>query len=361
SAGRGAYREAVETGALIAECRRRLNRLFHGVRPEHFVFTLNCSDGLNLAIKGLVDPREGGHAICTHIDHNSILRPLKAMEEYGYIQATRLPVEGSTGLVDPEDIRRAIRPDTKLIAITHASNVTGTVQPIRAIGQIAREAGIPFIVDAAQSAGHLPIDVQADGIDLLAAPGHKGLLGPLGTGFLYIRPGLEKRLRPLKEGGTGSVSEQDRQPEFMPDKFEPGSHNAIGIAGLSEGVKWVAEQTVEKLAAHDLDLIRTFLDGISDIEGLTLYGPQGVKHRTGVFSIRIEGYDPHELATVLETSYGILTRPGIHCAPLAHEALGTAATGGTVRFSFGPFVSKQDVSYATDALAQIAAAREPVG
>lgn len=361
SAGRGAYREAVETGALITECRRRLNRLFHGERPEHFVFTLNCSDGLNLAIKGLVDPCEGGHAICTHIDHNSILRPLRAMEEYGYMQTTRVPVEGSTGLVDPDRIRRAIRPDTKLVAITHASNVTGTVQPIREIGRIAKEAGIPFIVDAAQSAGHVPIDVQADGIDLLAAPGHKGLLGPLGTGFLYIRPGLEKILRPLKEGGTGSVSEQDRQPEFMPDKYEPGSHNAIGIAGLCEGVKWVAEQTVEKLAAHDLELTRTFLDGIADIEGLTLYGPQGVKHRTGVFSIRIDGYDPHELATVLETSYGILTRPGIHCAPLAHEAIGTAATGGTVRFSFGPFVSTQDVSFATDALAQIAAAREPVG
>jgi cysteine desulfurase / selenocysteine lyase len=360
SAGRGAYREAVETGALITECRRRLNRLFHGERPEHFVFTLNCSDGLNLAVKGLIDPREGGHAICTHIDHNSILRPLRAMEEYGHARVTRVPVEGSTGLVDPDEIRRAIRPDTKLIAITHASNVTGTVQPIRQIGRIAHEAGIPFIVDAAQSAGHVPIDVQADGIDLLAAPGHKGLLGPLGTGFLYIRPGLETRLRPLKEGGTGSVSEQDRQPEFMPDKYEPGSHNAIGIAGLSEGVKWMAEQTVEKLAAHDLDLVRTFLDGIRDIEGLTLYGPQGVKHRTGVFSIRMEGYDPHELATVLETSYGILTRAGIHCAPLAHEAIGTAATGGTVRFSFGPFVSKQDVSYATDALAQIASTRDAI-
>jgi cysteine desulfurase/selenocysteine lyase len=361
SAGRGAYREAVETGALITECRRRLNRLFHGERAEHFIFTLNCSDALNLAIKGLIDPRIGGHAICTHIDHNSILRPLKAMEERGDAQTTRVPVSGSTGLVDPDDIRRAIRPDTKLIAITHVSNVTGTIQPIREIGRIAREAGIPFIVDAAQSAGHVPIDVQADLIDLLAAPGHKALLGPLGTGFLYIRPGLEKILRPLKEGGTGSVSEQDRQPEFMPDKYEPGSHNAIGIAGLSEGIRWVLEQTVAELAAHDLELIGAFLDGIAEVEGLTLYGPQGVKHRTGVFSVRIDGYDPQELATVLETSFGILTRSGIHCAPLAHEALGTAATGGTVRLSFGPFVSAQDVSFAADALAQIASAREPVG
>jgi cysteine desulfurase/selenocysteine lyase len=355
SAGRGAYREAVETGALISECRRRLNRLLHGEKPEHFVFSLNCSDGLNLAIKGLIDPRRQSHAICTHIDHNSILRPLKAMEDLGWLTTSRVPIESSTGLVDPQDVRKAIRPDTKLIAITHVSNVTGTIQPIRQIGQIARDAGIPFIVDAAQSAGHVPIDVQADRIDLLAAPGHKALLGPLGTGFLYIRPGIEKILRPIKEGGTGSVSEQDRQPDFLPDKYEPGSHNAIGIAGLSEGVKWVAEQTVEKLAAHDLDLVRTFIEGISDIEGLTSYGPKGVKNRIGVFSIRLEGFDPQELSAVLETSYGILTRPGLHCAPLVHEAIGTAASGGTTRFSFGPFVTRQDVKFATDALAQIAA------
>jgi cysteine desulfurase family protein len=359
SAGRGAYQEAVETGAILTDCRRRLNRLFSGQNPDHFIFTLNCSDSLNLAIKGLIDPRDSGHAICTHIDHNSILRPLRAMEEYGWIETTRVPLESSSGLVDPDDIRKAIRPDTRLIAITHVSNVTGTIQPIRQIGQIAREAGVPFIVDAAQSAGHLPIDVQADLVDLLAAPGHKGLLGPLGTGFLYIRPGLERILRPLKEGGTGSVSELDRQPEFMPDKYESGSHNAIGIAGLNEGVRWIAEQTVEKLAAHELDLVRTFLDGI-DIEGLNCYGPPGVKHRTGVFSIRLEGYDPQELAALLETSYGTLTRAGIHCAPLAHEAIGTAASGGTTRLSFGPFVSRQDVQYATDALAQIAMSRQTV-
>lgn len=353
SAGRGAYREAVETAALIAECRRRLNRLFNGENPDHFVFTLNCSDGLNLAIKGLIDPRAGGHAICTHIDHNSILRPLRAMEEYGWIRTTRVPVEGSTGLVDPQDIRRAIRPDTKLIALTHVSNVTGTVQPIREIGRIAREAGVPFIADAAQSAGHVPVDVRADHIDLLAAPGHKSLLGPLGTGFLYIRPGLEKTLRPLKEGGTGSVSEEDRQPDFMPDRFEPGSHNAIGIAGLSAGVKWVIDQGIEKLAAHDHELTQAFLDGVSDLPGVTYYGPRGPRNRIGVFSVRVEGFDPHELSAVLESSYGILTRPGIHCAPLAHEAIGTAALGGTTRFSFGPFVTTQDVRYATDALAQI--------
>ncbi|HZL34411.1 MAG TPA: aminotransferase class V-fold PLP-dependent enzyme [Tepidisphaeraceae bacterium] len=357
SAGRGAYAEAIETGELIGECRRRLNRLFHGENPDHFVFTLNCSDALNMAIKGLIDPNKHGHAICTHIDHNSILRPMRAMEERGWIAVTRVPVETGTQLVNPDDIRKAIRADTRLIALTHVSNVTGTIQPIREIGRIAREAGIPFIVDAAQSAGHVPIDVRADCIDLLAAPGHKGLLGPLGTGFLYIRPGVEKILATTKEGGTGSASEEDRQPDFMPDKYEPGSHNAIGIIGLSEGVKWIADQTVHKLFEHDQGLVQTFLDGIADIEGLTCYGPPGIKNRVGVFSIRIEGYDPHELSNALESSFGILTRSGIHCAPLAHQAIGTAALGGTTRFSFGPFLTQQDVSFATDALAEVACAR----
>jgi cysteine desulfurase family protein len=357
SAGRGAYAEAMETGGLIADCRRRLDRLFHGQNPDHFIFTLNCSDALNLAIKGLIPLTGKSHAICTHIDHNSILRPLNRLVDQGLIEQTRVPVDSKTGLVDPDEIRRAIRPNTKLIALTHVSNVTGTIQPIREIGRLARENAIPFIVDAAQSAGHLPIDVQQDCIDLLAAPGHKALLGPLGTGFLYIRPGLEKMLRTLREGGTGSVSEDDRQPEFLPDKYEPGSHNAIGIIGLAEGVKYLAEQTVEKLAAHDLDLVRTFLEGVSNIEGLTYFGPQGVKHRVGVFTVRIDGYDPQELSAILESQFGILTRSGIHCAPLAHAAIGTLETGGATRFSFGPFLSKQDVKFATDALGEIAMSR----
>ncbi len=360
SAGRGAYHEAIESATLIGECRRRLNRLFNGENPDHFIFTLNCSDGLNLAIKGLIGPHNRGHAICSWIDHNSILRPLNALAADGWVELSRVPVDAKTGLVDPDEIRRAIRPDTKLIAITHASNVTGTIQPIREIGRIAREHGIPFLVDAAQSAGHLPIDVQADYVDLLAAPGHKALLGPLGTGILYLRPGMEKLVRTTREGGTGSVSEEDRQPDFMPDRYEPGSHNAIGIVGLGEGVQWILNEGIDKLRAHDLDLVRVFIDGVSDVDGLTYYGPQGVRNRLGVFSVRIEGYDPHELAMILETNYGILTRSGIHCAPLAHQAIGTTAYGGTTRFSFSPFLSKQDVKFATDALAEIAMSRVTV-
>jgi selenocysteine lyase/cysteine desulfurase len=282
------------------------------------------------------------------------------MEDRGECEVTRVPINPATGLVDPDDLKQAIRPNTRLIALTHASNVTGTIQPVREIGRIAREHDIPFLVDAAQSAGHIPLDVQADHIDLLAAPGHKALLGPLGTGFLYIRPGLETVLRPLREGGTGSVSENDRQPDFLPDKFEPGSHNAIGIVGLSEGVKWILDQGIEKLAAHDLDLVRVFLDGVSNVEGLTYYGPQGVRNRLGVFSVRIEGLEPYELSAILESSYGILTRPGLHCAPLAHNAINTTQFGGTTRFSFGPFLCKQDVKFVTDALAEIATTRAPV-
>jgi len=360
SAGRGAYAEAIETGGLISECRRRLKKLFHGENADHFVFTLNCSDALNLALKGLVHPGGKSHAICTHIDHNSILRPLNALVDARLIEQTRVAVDSKTGLVDPDDIRKAIRPDTKLIAITHVSNVTGTIQPIREIGRIAREHAVPFVVDAAQSAGHLPIDVQADCIDLLAAPGHKSLLGPLGTGFLYLRPGMEKIVRTLREGGTGSVSEDDRQPDFLPDKYEPGSHNAIGIIGLSEGVKYILDQSVEKLASQDLDLVRTFLEGVSNIDGLTFFGPQGVRNRIGVFTVRIDGYDPQELSAILESQFGILTRSGIHCAPLAHAAIGTLDSGGATRFSFGPFLSKQDVKYATDALSQVALSRVSV-
>jgi cysteine desulfurase / selenocysteine lyase len=359
SAGRGGYAEAMETGGLIAECRRRLNQFFHGQGPNQFIFTLNCSDALNLAIKGLIDSEKSNHAICTHIDHNSILRPLNALAKQGWVEQTRVAIDPQSGLVDPEEIAAAIRADTKLIAVTHVSNVTGTIQPIREIGKIAREHAIPFVVDAAQSAGHLPIDVQADGIDLLAAPGHKGLMGPLGTGFLYIRPGLEKRLRPLREGGTGSVSESDFQPDFMPDKFEPGSHNAIGIVGLNEGLKWIASQTIEKLVAEDRERAKVFFAGIDGIEGLTCHGPVGAADRIALFSISIEGYEPQELSAILESRFGILTRSGIHCAPLAHAALGTADRGGTTRFSFGPFITTQDVRFATEALAEIAMKAAP--
>lgn len=355
SPGRGAYAEAQESAAAMQTCRERINTLLNGESPDHVVFTLNTSDALNLGLRGLVRP--GDHVVTTWMDHNSVLRPLNALEARGEITQTRVPCDPVTGLVDPDDVRAAVKPHTRLIACVHGSNVTGTLQPIRAIGAVARDCAVPLLVDAAQTAGHVPIDVQADGIDLLAAPGHKGLLGPLGTGFLYIRPGVEKMMRTVREGGTGSRSELDVQPDFMPDRFEPGSHNAPGILGLSAGVKYILDRGVDTLWAHEQGLIAAMIDGLGqNTPGLKLYGPPGVADRCAVFSVRIEGIDdPLALAETLERDHGLLTRAGIHCAPLAHRTIGTHATGGTTRLSFGPFTTVQDVAHACDALSQICA------
>lgn len=355
SPGRGAYAEAREAGRLVMQCRERINTLIHGQDPRQIVFTLNTTDALNLAMRGLLRP--GDHVVTTWMDHNSVLRPLNALAQDNGIEQTRVPCDPQTGLVDPDDIRRALGRPTRLVALIHGSNVTGTLQPIDEIGRIAREHGALFLVDAAQTLGHIPIDVQRDQIDLLAFPGHKGLLGPLGTGGLYIRPGVERLLQTIRQGGTGSASDLDTQPDFMPDRFEPGSHNAIGIIGLSEGVQWILDQGVENLWKHEQSLCRLMLEGLSDsagMPGLTFFGPKGIRGRCGVFSVRIEGFDqPQNLSDLLEARYGLLTRSGLHCAPLAHRTFGTHDLGGMSRFSFGPFLSHQDVLYACDALSQI--------
>ena len=358
SPGRGAYAEARESGMLMNQCRVRINQLINGEDPNHIIFTLNTTDALNIAIRGIVHPgAKKRHVIATWLDHNSILRPFNMMASHEDVEQTRIECDPVTGLVDLDDIRKAIRPDTGLIALLHGSNVSGTLQPIHEIGKIAKEYGITYLVDAAQSLGHTPLDVQADNIDLLAFPGHKGLLGPLGTGGLYIKPGIEKMMRTVKEGGTGSVSELDTQPDFMPDRFEPGSHNAIGIIGLSEGVQWILDQGVDAVWEHEQELVREMLKGLKDkdrMPGLTFYGPQDEKNRCGVFSIRIDGFDkPVTLSDVLEERFGLLTRSGIHCAPLAHKTIGTHGLGGTTRMSFGPFLTTDDVQYACDAVSKI--------
>lgn len=364
ASARGAYDEAKQTGALVMQCRQRLCQLFNGQKPEHVIFTLNTTDALNLAIHGIVSAAvlkgEKPHIITTRMDHNSVLRPLNALLSQGRITQTRVHADPSTGLIDPQDIRSAITPQTKLIAVSHGSNVAGSLQPIKQIGQIAREHDVPFLLDAAQTLGHVPVDIVADHIDLLAFAGHKGLLGPTGTGGLYIRPGIEQRMTTVRQGGTGSLSELDTQPEFMPDRFEPGSHNSIGIIGLSEGVKWILDQTVAKIWAHEQDLCRVMIDGLSEtgaMPGLTYYGPQGIRNRCGVFSFRIDNVPelarPQALSDLLEKEYGILTRSGVHCAPLAHQTFGTHGRGGMTRISFGPFLTKQDVKYACDALGQV--------
>lgn len=363
SPGRGSYRESRESGRLLDLCRQRLNTLINGESADHVIFTLNCSDALNLGIRGLVmyfvSQGQKPHVITTDLDHNSILRPLNKLVADGHITQTRIPCDPQTGLSDPEAIRAAIRPETRLVALLHGSNVTGTMQQIEKIGAICREHDdLYFLADVAQTIGHYPIDVQQIGIDLLAAPGHKGLLGPLGTGLLYIRPGVEKVMTTVREGGTGSVSEDDTQPQFMPDRFEAGSHNILGLIGLSEGVAYLLDRGVSDVWSHEQAMIKTFLESVLDwgeMPGFHLYGPHTVKHRCGVFSVRIDGLSPNQLADRLESEYGILTRAGLHCAPGAHATLGTSALPepGTTRFSIGPFISPQEVKYACDALGQI--------
>lgn len=349
SAGRGAYREAYETAELLEAARRDVARLFNAPDPARVIFGHNCTDALNLAIKGLLRP--GDHAITTWMDHNSVLRPMRAMEQRGAIAVTRVRADGE-GFVDPADIRRALRPNTRLIVVVHASNVTGSVQDAAAIQRIAREAGVPMLLDAAQTAGHLPIDMQADGHDLVAIPGHKGLLGPLGTGALIVRPGIE--LHTLREGGTGSRSEDDVQPASWPDRHEAGSHNALGLVGLGEGVRWILREGFAAIRARDEASIRAFLAAIEQIDGVTRHGPRDPARRVGVFSVTVGDRPCLEVGEMLDRELGIKVRAGLHCAPLAHRTIGTLARGGTVRFSFGHFNTPADACAAAEALEKIA-------
>jgi cysteine desulfurase family protein len=354
SAGRGAYAEAKHCERIIAACRRRMADLINAESPDRIVFTMNCSEALAIAIRGLLNHAPAGaHAVATAMEHNSVLRPLNALAEQTGLKADFVPADPQTGLVDPDDVARALTGRTRLIACVHVSNVTGTIQPVEEIARMARERDIPFLLDAAQSGGHLAIDVRALGADLVAFAGHKGLLGPLGTGVLYVRPGFERRLPTMKEGGTGTISEQPRQPDTMPDKYEIGSHNAIGLAGLAEGLAWLGERGLDAIRAHDEELCRLFMARTDGVEGLTLFGPRDVATRTGVFSVAVDGMSPAELAAALEADFGLCARPGVHCAPLAHKTIGTHPAG-TCRLSFGHFTSTDQVARAADALAAVA-------
>lgn len=357
SPGRGTYAEALEAGRIVTRCRELINRLINGESPQHVVFALNASDALNIAIKGVVRHhvrrQESVHAITTAMDHNSVLRPLREVEGDG-VNVTRVVVNAATGRVDPEDIRRSIGASTRLVAITHASNVTGVIQPITAIGAICRERNVRFLVDAAQTIGHLPLDVRAANIDLLAFPGHKGLLGPLGTGVLYLRPGIEREVDTLREGGTGSASERDVQPTQMPDRYEPGSGNGPGIAGLAAGVQWILDRGVESLRNHERRLTAILLDGLTRLTGVAVLGPHSADDRCGVVSLTMACSEPTDLAAILEEHYGILARAGLHCAPLAHATYDTSRLGGALRLSVGPFLGEEDVRYAVTAITEIA-------
>lgn len=366
SSGRGAYAESVEATRVVNAARRSIARLLNappaaGEDPgRRIVFTLNCTDALNLALKGIVRyaARSGdmtSHVVTTEFEHNSILRPLRAMESAGECRVTRVACCASTGRLDPDDLRRAVRDDahTVLVATHHASNVTGALQPVGAIASMCRELEVPLLIDAAQTLGHAPLDAAALGEALIAFPGHKGLMGPLGTGGLYIAPGLEHRIEPLREGGAGSRSELDTQPDELPDRFEAGSQNGVGLAGLGAGVDWVLQRGVESLAAHGRELSRLFLAEL-DGSSVRVLGPQSAEDRVPVFALVINGISPYDIAAVLESEFGLLTRAGLHCSPGAHRAMGSFPDGA-VRVSFGAFNTPDHARAAALALREIAA------
>jgi cysteine desulfurase family protein len=349
--GRSGYREAMEANGIVERARQGVATLIGTDDPMQIVFGSNGTDVLNLAIRGVVRP--GDHVVTTVCDHNSVLRPLRALSEQAGVNVGYVPCDGE-GHVSPDDVRAALRPETRLVAVIHASNVTGAIQPIESIGRVVREHGALFLVDAAQSLGHMPIDVSQLEVDLLAAPGHKGLLGPLGTGVLYIRPGVETVLQPLRYGGTGTRSDEDRQPEELPDKYEPGNHNLLGLAGLVASCEFLARKSIEAIHRHHVELTARLLERIRCTDGLTIHGPQSTANRTSVVSVTVDGYDPQELAAVLESTHRIQCRAGLHCAPRMHAALGTTAGGGTLRLSPGFATTIDEIDQVAAALEEVA-------
>ena len=351
--GRSGHRMSVAAARIVENAREVLAALFNASDPSRILFTHNATHALNLALYGLLRP--GDHVLTTSMEHNSVMRPLRHLEGLG-VEVTVIACTPD-GRVDLEAVRRAIRRETRLLVTTHASNVAGRLNPVGDLAALARETKIAHLVDAAQTAGSVPIDVRETGVDLLAFTGHKGLLGPTGTGGLYIRDGLT--LAPLLRGGTGSDSAHETQPEFLPDAHESGTLNLAGIAGLGAAVRFLLEIGIEAVRAREQNLVAQFLAGASDISGITLYGPKDAALQCGLVSFNVGGAVPSEVGLILDESFGIMARTGLHCAPSAHRTLGTFPTG-TVRFSFGWFNTPAEVEKALEALRQIAvwAARE---
>ena len=352
-AGRGTYAEATEVERLLRETRHETARLLGAADSRSVIFTANGTDSLNLAIHGMLRP--GDHVVTSMAEHNSTLRPLKQAQEHQGVTVTRVPCNGE-GLVNPDDIRAAIQPNTKMITLVHVSNVTGAIQPVIEVGKIAADHQICYLVDAAQSLGHLPFDLEATQADLVAAPGHKGLLGPLGSGILYIHPKRESELIPIRQGGTGTQSETDTQPDTLPDRFESGNHNVPSLLGLRAGIAYLTDRGVTTICHHEQQLTERLRQGLREIKGLQIYGPQNALQRAGVVSLRIDGYEPQELALLLDSHHRIQARAGFHCAPLVHKQIGTNQHGGTLRLSVGALTTTAEIDTTVEAIGDIAAA-----
>lgn len=351
--GRSAYRSAVDVQKTVDRCRQQAAALLGAESSARILFTFNGTDGLNLALHGLINP--GDHVVTSVVEHNSVLRPLRDLQERQNVEVTYVDCD-EEGRIDPAAIQAALCSRTRLVTVLQASNVTGTIQPVEDIGEVAHAAGALFLVDAAQSAGHLPLNVGDAPIDLLACPGHKGLLGPLGTGLLYVAPGVEEQLRSVRQGGTGSRSEEDRQPAQLPDKYESGNHNAPGLFGLNAALSFLQEKGIGELRRHEQELTARLLEGLQEIPGLQIPGGLSPENRVGVVSVSHPGWEPQVFSSLLDEHFGIETRAGLHCAPRIHQRLGTLQKGGTVRFSVGPFNTAAHIEQAVSAVRELIAA-----
>jgi cysteine desulfurase family protein len=349
--GRSGHTRSFAAGDIVEDTRRKIARLF-GVRdPKHVIFGPNCSFGLSLAIRGVLKP--GDHAIATQMDHNSVLRPLRFMEQKCGVEMTIVECRHD-GTVDPAAVRAAVRPNTKLICGCHASNVVGTKIDLSVLAEIAHQAGAYLLADSAQSAGVIPIDMERDGIDLLAFAGHKGLMGPHGTGGLCLRHEID--MDPLILGGTGSTSEKDTQPDELPDRYEAGTGNVIGLAGLGASLDFVEHQGMDTIRRKEEELTARLLAGLDGIEGVRVCGPGRPQQQTAVVSITFEGLQPLRAGKILDEKYGIASRVGLHCAPHAHRAIGTFPRG-TVRFGLGYFNTPDEVDFCSSAVSELASSR----
>lgn len=353
--GRSGYDLCLEAGEVVEATRKMLTGFFNGTDPNRLCFGYNSTDALNLIIFGMLKP--GDHAISTTIEHNSVLRPLYHLSLQG-VAVDYVPFDGR-GFVDPEAIRKKFRPTTRLVIVNHASNVIGTIQPIRDIGRLCREAGIPFAIDASQSAGKVPIDMNEQFLDVVAFTGHKSLLGPTGIGGLYVREGVT--IRHTRAGGTGVRSAVRTHLDEYPYRLEYGTPNVSGIAGLHAGLKWVLDKGLKTLYAHEMELTGILRDGLRDIPGVTTYCLDDLTDHISVVAFNVDGRDAADVGTMLDVDHNIAARTGLHCAPLVHEQLGTDRIHGAVRFGIGPFNTKEHIAAAVRAVGEIAAMKKKAG
>ncbi len=347
--GRSGYDLCIEAGAVIDDTRKMLTTFFNGADPDRLCFSYNSTDALNLIIFGMLRP--GDHAITTTIEHNSVLRPLYHLSREG-VDVDYVPFDGA-GFVDPDEIRKRFRLNTRLVIVNHASNVVGTVQPVRDIGRYCREADIPFAVDTSQSAGKIPIDMEDQFLDVVAFTGHKSLLGPTGIGGLYVREGIE--VRHTRAGGSGVRSANRAHLDEYPWRLEYGTHNTVGIAGLNAGLTWVLAKGLDAIHEHEMKLAQMLRDGLAAIPGVILYCQEHLTDHIAVLAFNVDGMDAADVGTMIDVDHNIACRTGLHCAPLVHKQLGTADIRGAVRFSIGPFNTEEHILAAVEAVSETAA------